>query len=125
MMKIMGSSLSLLACASLLAVTAIAGETAKAPAAKAAAAKAAGTAAWPSETLSGKIAMVDTAAKVLVIKGSDGVPFDMHLTSSTRISSGGHRLTLNDLNRDKQKNVTVRFVPERNGDIARSIQVNG
>jgi len=81
--------------------------------------------AWPPETLSGQILMVDPAKKLVVVKGPSGVPFDMDVSASTRIRSGNQKLTLKDLASDRQKNVSVRFVPERRGDVARSIQVTG
>jgi len=81
--------------------------------------------AWPAETLSGTIMAVDPAQDLVIVKGADGVPFDMDVKASTRIRSGDHQLTLKDLASDQKKNVTVHFVPERAGDIARTIQVNG
>jgi len=80
---------------------------------------------WPPETLSGKIILVDPAKNLVVVTGPHGATFDMRVTSSTKIRSGGQTLTLKDLNRDQQKNVSVEFVPERLGDIARSIQITG
>lgn len=81
--------------------------------------------AWPVETLSGQIMMVDPALNVTVVKGPDGVPFDMIVTHATRIKSGDRTLGLSDLSSDTNKNVSVKFVPERKGDVARSIQLNG
>jgi hypothetical protein len=79
---------------------------------------------WPPETIAGKIMMVDPAKKLVVVR-ANGASFDMLVTPSTRIRSGDHRLTLKDLDQDKQKGVSVRFIPERAGDIARSIDVTG
>jgi len=81
--------------------------------------------AWAPETLSGKIMMVDPAQHLAVVKGADGVPFDMIVTHSTQITSGDQTLKLPDLSADLNKSVSVKFVPERKGDVARSIQVNG
>lgn len=81
--------------------------------------------AWPPETLSGTIVTVDPAQKLVIVKGSDGVPFDMVLNSSTLIESGKHKLKLDQLRSSTDKSVSVRFVPERSGDIARSIQIMG
>jgi hypothetical protein len=80
---------------------------------------------WPLETLSGSIIMVDPAHKLLVVEGSDGVPFDMVVTGSTLIESGRHRLMLDQLSTDQGRNVSVRFAPERSGDIARTIRIGG
>jgi hypothetical protein len=81
--------------------------------------------AWPPETLTGTIMMVDPAQHLLVIQDSTGVPFDMEVSASTRIRSGEQRLTLGDLTSDVNKDVSIRFVPERRGDVARSVRLNG
>jgi hypothetical protein len=80
---------------------------------------------WPPETLSGTITMVDPAIKTVVIQTSDGIPFDMVVTGNTRIESGDRAITLQDLRQDMNKGVSVRFVPERRGDVARTIRLNG
>jgi hypothetical protein len=81
--------------------------------------------AWPPETLNGTITMVDPTQHLVVVQDSSGVPFDMVVTGSTRIRSGNQRLTLGDLTSDLNKSVSLRFKPERRGDVARSIQLNG
>ena len=53
------------------------------------------TAAWKPETLSGTIMTVDPDQNLVVVRTSDGVPFDMT------------------------------FTPERRGDVAKSIRING
>ena len=81
---------------------------------------------WPAETLMGTIMMVDPAEKLVVIQGPDGVPFDMRVTSATRIRSQNQPLHLRDLSAKTNDKVSVRFLPERKGDVARmSIQVVG
>ena len=80
---------------------------------------------WPAETLSGKIAAVDANRKLLVVKDSNGVPFDMVVTPTTRIRSGDRALTLKDLAQDHDRSISVQFVPERRGDVAESIRING
>jgi hypothetical protein len=79
--------------------------------------------AWPPETLSGNIMKVVPTQNLLIVKGPDGVPFDMVVTGSTSIKAGNQKLTLDQLHADNGKSVSVRFVPEPSGDIARSIQV--
>jgi hypothetical protein len=69
--------------------------------------------------------MVDPARKMVVVTTPDGTPFDMVLTSRTRIKSGDQAVTLNQLTGDKDKSVSVRFTPERRGDVARSIRISG
>jgi hypothetical protein len=81
--------------------------------------------AWPPETLSGKITMVDPAQKLVVVQAPDGVPFDMVITGATRINSDGQAIHFNNLTNDMNKTVSVRFVPERRGDVARSIRIGG
>jgi hypothetical protein len=80
---------------------------------------------WPAETLSGKITMVDPARKLVVVEPSDGVPFDMVVTANTRIKAGDQAIALKDLTREMNRTVSVRFNPERRGDVATSIHVNG
>jgi hypothetical protein len=124
MTKMIWYSFGVVLCASLLATTASAREksTTGVQRTRAAVRKTTRTA-WPSETLAGKIVLIDPAKRMVIVKGPDGVPFDMLVTPSTRITSGSHRLTLKDLDVHKQKGVSVRFIPERAGDIARSVQV--
>jgi hypothetical protein len=81
--------------------------------------------AWAPETLSGNITMVDPAQNLMVVETPNGVPFDMVVTSKTRIQFGAQALTLKDLTRDSNKTVSVRFIPERRGDVAKSIQISG
>jgi hypothetical protein len=83
------------------------------------------TAAWQPETLSGTIMKVDPDQNLVVVQTSDGVPFDMVVNAKTRIKSGDRSLTLKDLIRDMNKTVSVTFTPERRGDVAKSIQING
>lgn len=68
---------------------------------------------------------VDPAQRLLIVKGPDGTPFDLVITARTRIESGSHMLKLNDLQAHSNKTVSVRFVPERAGDVAQSIRLAG
>lgn len=77
------------------------------------------------ETLSGKISMVDPLTSLVVIQTPDGVHYDLDVTSSTRIRSGDRSISLQDLTRYRYKPVSVDFVPERHGDVARSIRIGG
>jgi hypothetical protein len=80
---------------------------------------------WPPETISGKLAMVEPDRKLIVVRSPDGVPFDMVITPRTRIMSGNQAVTLQDLAKDQNKSVSIKFVPERRGDVARSIRLQG
>lgn len=81
-------------------------------------------AAWPPETLSGTITMVDPGQRLIVVT-ENGVPFDMVITPRTHIRSGNRMLSLKDLKQFQNDNVSLKFVPERRGDVAESIHVNG
>jgi|SRR5579863_2658048 len=80
--------------------------------------------AWPAENLSGKIIMVNPAQNLVVVQTPDGVPFDIDVTAKTRIRAGDHSLALKDLTQDIDKPVSVQFVPERRGDVAKSIRIS-
>jgi hypothetical protein len=110
------------ACLALLSLPAIARDSA---AAKDQNAQAEARQAWPAETLSGTISMVDPSQHILVVTDHNGVPFDIVVGRSTRIESGHQRLTLSELSPDINQSVTVRYVPERRGDIARTVNLNG
>lgn len=79
--------------------------------------------AWTSQTLSGTLMIVDPDKKLVVIQTSDGVPYDLDVTRGTRIKNGDQTISLRDLSQDINKNVSVKLVPERHGDIARSIRI--
>lgn len=78
---------------------------------------------WPPETLAGTIMTVDASRRLLIVKGPGDVPFDVRVTRGTRIESGKQLLALSSLGSDVNRPVTVRFTPERSGDIARLIQI--
>jgi hypothetical protein len=78
---------------------------------------------WQTQTLSGKIAKVDSGKNVVIVKDSSGTPFDLVVTPSTRIKSGTERLKLSDLSAKMNDKVSVRYTPERKGDIAKLIDI--
>lgn len=80
---------------------------------------------WPAESLTGTIMSVDPQKRIMVLKDSSGVPFDMILSHSTRIKAGQRELKPGELASEVNKKATIKFVPERRGDIAESIQMNG
>ena len=79
---------------------------------------------WPAESLSGRIAMVDPQKRLLVVKDSSGVPFDFIVGRSTRIDSGKGRMKLPELASLQNDSVSIRYVPERKGDVAESIKLS-
>jgi hypothetical protein len=83
----------------------------------------AGRSTWPAVTLKGKIILVDLAQHLIVVKDSEGVPFDLKLTSATLIRSGDQGLKLEDIRTAIDKNVSVKFTPERSGNVTTSIQI--
>jgi hypothetical protein len=79
--------------------------------------------AWPAESLNGTISAVDPTQHLVIVKDASGVPFDMVIGKSTRIESGQREVALKDL--QTAERVSIRFVPESRGDVARSIMVSG
>ncbi len=77
---------------------------------------------WAAQDLKGTVSMVDPKMNLVVVRDSSGVPFDIQVARSTRIDSGAQHEELSQL--APNQSVSVHFVPETNGDIARTIQVN-
>jgi hypothetical protein len=77
----------------------------------------------PAETLSGTIWMVDATNRIVVVRDANGIPFDFEVVPSTHIKSSTGRLTLRGLSSLTNSAVTVRFLPERRGDVAESIMI--
>jgi hypothetical protein len=122
-------TVSILLCAVsglLLAIPATAADKTEARPSKAKAVTATTTrSVWPAETFSGTIITVKPDQKLVVVKDPDGVPFDMVVTPKTRIGSGNRAVALKDLTQYQNKDVSVRFFPERRGDVAESIRIGG
>lgn len=111
------------ACALVLAIPAAARD--KPPVTSTTAHSAALRSAWPPENLSGTITTADSKEDLMVVQGPYGVPFDMTITPRTHIWSGHRKISLQDLEQYRNKRVSVRFVPERRGDVAESIRITG
>jgi hypothetical protein len=77
---------------------------------------------WQTQTLSGKVVMVQPADRLLIIRDSSGTPFDLVVTRATRIEAGAQKETLAQLT--PNESVTVRLIPEAQGDIAASVKVD-
>jgi hypothetical protein len=95
------------------------------PASKTQAKTASSQALAKAETLTGSIMMVDQKSNVVVVKDSRGTTFDIVVTRGTRLRAGNEPIHFKDLSTDTKKPVTIKFVPERSGDIAQSIKVTG
>jgi len=80
---------------------------------------------WSPVTLSGTISMVDPAERLVVVRDSTGVPFDVVVTHATRIRSGDQKLTLSELASKTDKAVSITIVPEKRGDMGKMIEVTG
>lgn len=77
---------------------------------------------WAAQNLKGTISMVDPKMDLVVVRDSSGVPFDIKVARSTRIDAGAKQEELSQL--APNQSVSVHFIPESRGDIARTIQVN-
>ena len=76
------------------------------------------------ETLSGTLQTVVVDKKLLVVTSSSGVPFDFTVTAATKITVGGKKAKLADLEGATGKSVTVKFLAEKKaGDIAQTVEV--
>ena len=96
-----------------------------APAASTPAPKHHAMAAAASETLSGTLSAVDADKKLVVVNGSNGVPYDFTTSGGTKITVGGSKAKLADLSGATGKQATVKFLAEKKrGNIARSIEVS-
>jgi hypothetical protein len=85
-------------------------------------AKAGASYAAKAETLSGTISSVDADKHLVVVNSSDGVPYDFSVGKGTKITAGGSKAKLGDLQSGKQ--VSVSFIAEKKrGNMARSIEV--
>ena len=76
---------------------------------------------WQAQQLKGTISMVDPQQDLLVVRDPSGTPFDLQIQRSTRITEGQSQVKLSQLS--KNEPVSVRFIPEARGDVARRIEV--
>jgi len=78
---------------------------------------------FKAETLSGTISMVSADQKLLVVDAG-GVAYDFRVSGTTGITSHGHPLlTGGKLEGLTGKQVSIKFVATRTGDVAKSIEV--
>ena len=69
--------------------------------------------------------MVKPDQQLMVVQAAGGVPFDVVVMPETRIEAGSQTIRLKDLVQDQNRQVSVKFVPERRGDVAEWIRVSG
>src|SRR5579862_8350164 len=78
---------------------------------------------WPAENLSGRISMVEPDKKLVFVQDSSGTMFEFEVPPKTRILDGARHLTVGDLAAKSNQPVTVRYIPERKGDVASTIEL--
>jgi len=77
-----------------------------------------------TETLSGTLSVVDADKKLVVVNGSNGVPYNFVVSGGTKITVGGSKAKLADLSGNTNKQATVMFVAEKKrGNMAKSIEI--
>ncbi len=77
-----------------------------------------------TETLVGKISMVQAQKGLVVVKDSNGVPFDFKATHA-KVEVNGHKSKMANLSEDINRPVTVKYLPFPSGDRAQTIVVKG
>lgn len=77
------------------------------------------------ESMSGTIQMVVADQNLLVVSGPNGVPYDLKITPKTVIVVGDKAGTLETLSGLIGKQVSVGFVPQRDGNFATRVEVSG
>jgi hypothetical protein len=77
------------------------------------------------ESMSGTIQMVVADQNLLVVSGPNGVPYDLKITPKTVIVVGDKAGTLETLSGEIGKQVSVGFVPQRDGNFATRVEVAG
>jgi hypothetical protein len=76
---------------------------------------------WAPQNLNGTVSMVDPKMNLVVVRDSSGVPFDITVARNTRIDQGARREDLAQLT--PKESVSVHYVPEARGDVARTIEI--
>lgn len=74
------------------------------------------------ETIRGNLVTVIKEQRLIVLKAK-GVPFNFKVTTATKNRNRGNRATFEDLANLTDVNLSVTFVPMREGNYARNIQV--
>jgi hypothetical protein len=74
------------------------------------------------ETLTGRLYMVEPAQKLVVVKDSGDIPFDITVTRHTKILVNNQTAELANLKDHVNSPVTIQFVPRDQGDFAQTIQ---
>ncbi|MGB2624599.1 MAG: hypothetical protein WA857_20550 [Candidatus Acidiferrum sp.] len=75
------------------------------------------------ETLSGTILIVNGQKDLLVLEGTNGIPYDFRVPNTAKIDVASNRGTLNDLSSDVNRMASVTFVPMSTGNIAKIVNL--
>lgn len=76
-----------------------------------------------AETIQGTLSIVDRDAGVIYVKSGEGITYDFRILPGTKISQGGRKLKIDDLNEQIGKNVEVVFRPLHTGNMANSVEL--
>jgi hypothetical protein len=75
------------------------------------------------ETIRGSLMALVREQRLIVLKGEGGVPYNFKVTPATKIEIGGKKAGFEELDTVVTSNISVTFVPMRQGNLARKIQV--
>jgi len=75
------------------------------------------------ETITGTVSMVVPDKGTIVVNSASGVPYNFKVNRATRIKIAGQKAKLADLQGQTGKAATVKFLPLRTGNLARSVDV--
>jgi hypothetical protein len=75
-----------------------------------------------TETIRGSLMSLGTEERVIVLKGEGGAAYNFKVTPTTKIEIEGKKAGFADLDRMTNSNISVTFIPTRQGNIARKIQ---
>ena len=77
----------------------------------------------PAETIRGNLMELVKEQRLIVLKSEGGVPYSFIVTAATKIEVGGQKKAFEDLATLSNTNLSVTFVPTREGNFARKIEV--
>jgi hypothetical protein len=77
-----------------------------------------------AEDLSGTITRVDPSDREVTLIGSNGVPYDFKVNQKTMVELSSHKIGMNELASESQKQATIHFVPRSDGNLAQSIRIS-
>jgi hypothetical protein len=79
----------------------------------------------PKKILSGTISTVDTTNDLMVLTGTNGVPYNFRVTRGTRITISGKKSGIGDLSSQANAQASIQFVPRSKGNFSESVTVGG